>query len=612
MVDPLLIRFKFHFEGKRPTNRLDKPEWMFTHILNVINDHATLLERECQPMVEQANLPWRAKQRFITELIGVVIEKLQNDMPRLVDHPALLSHAIAEALSFDADIRDNYGYRMEDNREWKGTVNVMIGQKSQFKHWLMVEKEFALARYEEIINEEGAWEWLINDNTYDQLVSFSRNNDHNDVSEQEEEPRPTKSADSLVHLMEVVTERYRPLSRISDRIRFLLEIQITILDQYRTEIISKADAYERTRFGALSMVQRQARDQISGLTGLKLLSRWTDSLLYVQSAMRDWSDDVFFLELWRDISQNAASTRPSPNVDGAWSESPTVNITDGHDEETTVFEEVIDAYGALVKRLQDLIVRSICQEVTHALKSYTRKRGWMASTHHMLKNADGELHDMEDNESDEHDQVKDTGASSRIRSRDVDLHQVQIMEISSELARPLAELAQMINFLNENLPRRVVTSILRSVAGTVDEWLWMRVVRTHQFGDAGARQLVVDFERGLASVGRQVIRRPERHYRKMRDTATLYQLPTNRELEQSTITDTIESSSSTSSASLTVEQVTHKLRQVINAKDTGSAQLLLDRLNVYSLSAEEALDVVERRITTQHNDNDDDEDETMN
>lgn len=24
MVDPLIIRFKFHFEGKRPTNRLDK------------------------------------------------------------------------------------------------------------------------------------------------------------------------------------------------------------------------------------------------------------------------------------------------------------------------------------------------------------------------------------------------------------------------------------------------------------------------------------------------------------------------------------------------------------------------------------------------------------
>jgi hypothetical protein len=82
------------------------------------------------------------------------------------------------------------------------------------------------------------------------------------------------------------------LPRIANRIRFLLEIQITLLDQYRTEIIGKADAYERTRFGALSMVQRQARDQISGLAGLKLLCRWTESLLHVQSAMRDWAEDV--------------------------------------------------------------------------------------------------------------------------------------------------------------------------------------------------------------------------------------------------------------------------------------------------------------------------------
>jgi hypothetical protein len=131
----------------------------------------------------------------------------------------------------------------------------------------------------------------------------------------------------------------------------------------------------------------------------------------------------------------------------------------------------------------------------------------------MLKNADGEPHDMEDNELDSHDQDNNTDTTC-IHSRDTDNNQVQIMEISLELARPLAELAQMINFLNDNLPRTVVTAILRSVAGTIDEWLWLRVVRTHQFGDAGARQLVVDFERGLASVGRQVIRRPERHYRK--------------------------------------------------------------------------------------------------
>jgi hypothetical protein len=83
----------------------------------------------------------------------------------------------------------------------------------------------------------------------------------------------------------------------------------------------------------------------------------------------------------------------------------------------------------------------------------------------------------------------------------------------------------------------------------------------------------------------------------MRDTVTLYQLPTNRKLSQST---TAKTTANTVESPLTVEQVTYKLRKAIKAKETESAQLLLDRLNVYSLSADEALDVIERRITTHH------------
>ncbi|KAI9591618.1 TIP-1 family-domain-containing protein [Syncephalis fuscata] len=583
MVEPLLVRFKFHFEGKRPTNRLDKPEWMFTHILNVISDHANLLDQECQPLIEHAGLTWRAKQRFITALVQAMSEKLQSDMPRLLDHPALLSHAIAEALSFDVDIRDGYNYRLEDGREWKGTVNVMIGDKRQFKQWLSIEKEFALARYEEIINEDGAWEWLVSDTAHEQLTSLSKHPSYEEATEQDE-ARPTKSADSLINLMEIVTERYRELPRISDRIRFLLEIQITLLDQYRTEIISKADAYERTRFGALSMVQRQARDQISGLAGLKLLSRWMDSLLYIQSAMRDWADDVFFLELWRDISLHS-TPKASPNVDNAWQEATQLG-TEGNDEEVTVFEEIIEAYSALVQRLQDLVTRSITQEVTYALKAYTKKHGWLAATHHMLQNADKSSADINETE-DNSKPVTPRTPTQDDKSPSMD---VQAIEISPELARPLAELAQIIGFLGDNLPRPVTTAILRAVAASIDEWLWMRVVRTHQFGDAGAHQLSVDFERGLASLGRHVIRRPERHYRRMRDIATLYRLPTEKELKPEQYTNTTEDP-------MTVEQVTQQLRKAVNTGDTSSAQLLLERLCVYSLSMEEAYDAIERRIT---------------
>jgi hypothetical protein len=43
------------------------------------------------------------------------------------------------------------------------------------------------------------------------------------------------------------------------------------------------------------------------------------------------------------------------------------------EDESTVFEDIIDAYGVLAQRLQELMVRSINKEVTDALKAYTRK-----------------------------------------------------------------------------------------------------------------------------------------------------------------------------------------------------------------------------------------------
>ena len=43
LTQPIAQRFHFHFEKDRPTNRVDKPEWSFTHILNSIHEHADFM-----------------------------------------------------------------------------------------------------------------------------------------------------------------------------------------------------------------------------------------------------------------------------------------------------------------------------------------------------------------------------------------------------------------------------------------------------------------------------------------------------------------------------------------------------------------------------------------
>ncbi|KAG8175130.1 hypothetical protein JTE90_023412 [Oedothorax gibbosus] len=56
MLQPLQKRFAYHFMGKKPTNRLDKPEWYLTQILGWISDHSPFLEKTVEPILQKEKL----------------------------------------------------------------------------------------------------------------------------------------------------------------------------------------------------------------------------------------------------------------------------------------------------------------------------------------------------------------------------------------------------------------------------------------------------------------------------------------------------------------------------------------------------------------------------
>jgi len=56
LMQPILLRFQYHFEGKRPTNRDDKPEWCFTYVLNLVRDHTVFLCNDIQSILNENQL----------------------------------------------------------------------------------------------------------------------------------------------------------------------------------------------------------------------------------------------------------------------------------------------------------------------------------------------------------------------------------------------------------------------------------------------------------------------------------------------------------------------------------------------------------------------------
>lgn len=62
LLTPLITRMRFHFESSSNhdansrTSRLDKPEWIFYFIKNLLDEHSDLLEQHIQPLLIEAGI----------------------------------------------------------------------------------------------------------------------------------------------------------------------------------------------------------------------------------------------------------------------------------------------------------------------------------------------------------------------------------------------------------------------------------------------------------------------------------------------------------------------------------------------------------------------------
>uniref|UniRef100_U9SWH9 Uncharacterized protein n=1 Tax=Rhizophagus irregularis (strain DAOM 181602 / DAOM 197198 / MUCL 43194) TaxID=747089 RepID=U9SWH9_RHIID len=141
MVEPLIVRFRYHFDSKRPTNRIDKPEWYFSHVITTIREHSPFLTGAVQAIVDDAGFEkYHAKNEFIRCLLVAVTRKLNNSVPTLLNSPQIFSHTVFETLQFDQTLRELHMYTPPGQDEWGGCVEVFTGKKEWFKAWLKVEK----------------------------------------------------------------------------------------------------------------------------------------------------------------------------------------------------------------------------------------------------------------------------------------------------------------------------------------------------------------------------------------------------------------------------------------------------------------------------------------
>ncbi|KAI8363047.1 TIP-1 family-domain-containing protein [Mortierella sp. GBAus27b] len=563
MVAPLTLRFRFHFDGKRPTNRLDKPEWYLTHILELVKDHTPFIQDYVQSIVEETEFKdYDCKNDFVRVLLQAVEDKIRQSVPDMLPSPEILSHAIDETLRFDRVLRDTEFYMPPGQTEWKGTVNVYLGNRGWLKTWLGVEKEFALARYAQIMEDTDAWQPAYEDMGEKTYIV------------------PTKSAEKLSDLLEIITDRYRPLPVLEHR-SFMLDIQLDLLIAYHRHIRGLVDQYESMTYSFVRVMPGTAsadERNTTGVDGLHNLCQWLSSVEYFCSTLKDWSEDVFFLELYKEISERTRKISNPLHSDNEESEDEDARKK-RLDKSGAIFDDAVRGFDTLSKRIQELIVRNITKDVFASMKPYASLRSWPQ---------------IEFSASDSNGLVPQSSSSQLTSS------QYESDDVSPELYQPLTILSHSIEFLATTLPTRHFTTLYRQTSLEIQDFFWQKIIMKNTFSELGGMQFARDFRIGLLGTARKWVKKPENYHRKLRDAAVLLSLhsakagsnpPPHRSIGQERGG---QGNHGPSHAKKTLAQVLAFLFD--DDLDAEAVQSKLEEIGVMGLGVSGAKDVIRRRV----------------
>ena len=314
--------------------------------------------------------------------------------------------------------------------------------------------------------------------------------------------KPTAAAIRVNDLLETITERYRPLLSFQQKIRFLLDIQLSIFNRFHARLTDGLEAYltmTSTVGRSISSIGREDQDELKGVKGLDRLCRVYGSADYLEHAMRDWSDDVFFLEMWDEL-QDRAKAHSNKNVAGDLTVQDVSQRTSsavGKTEDTgALFDETANAYRQLRVRAEGIIVEALTRSIKEALKPYSRINPWSALSVPSVMSGSSNPPSLGPNTT------------------------------TPELEPLVSVLKSQLPFLARTLGPAPLRRIVRQACLGAQTYVWDNVLTRYAFSGAGATQLRNDIMAITAIVNRWTgPGQGEANFKKIIEGVTILALP---------------------------------------------------------------------------------------
>lgn len=284
MSSIFVSEFRFHFMSDKPTSQ---PQSISTHcfpwFLGTINKWGDFFRDNLRYELAARFEGTPAAQQivyvdpvcaFITSMLPIMREKVNLVMREAVHNPTFMSSLIGQLMDFDDNIRSNYSYDGGNPDGWPGLTSEVLDE--WFEQWFQAEKEFALERFRAIMEAPDA-----------------RNIDYNYAGLGK--TKPTYGAARVTDLLRSLTSQYRRVTRFKHKIRFLIGIQLDVLDEFHDRLRGSLEAY-----GALTSsvgrtlhgVSKEQQAALEGTGSFETLCKVFGSADHIVTTLSDWSNEA--------------------------------------------------------------------------------------------------------------------------------------------------------------------------------------------------------------------------------------------------------------------------------------------------------------------------------
>jgi hypothetical protein len=206
-------------------------------------------------------------------MLPVMREKIAATIAETAGDTVFLSSLLSQLMTFDERLRSGFTYDGGDTEDgWGGLTSEVLSE--HFRTWLEAEKKFALERYHAIMAAPDA-------RTIDyDFAGLGKT-------------KPTFAAVRVTDLLRSVTTQYERVTRFSHKLRFLIDIQLTILDEYHDHLRGTLEAYLSitSTVGRAFGVTKEQLAALEGTGALETLCKVHGSADHIVNALKDWSNE---------------------------------------------------------------------------------------------------------------------------------------------------------------------------------------------------------------------------------------------------------------------------------------------------------------------------------